>query len=218
MNRDQIFNTTKEYFFMAIAPGLTLADYIVPAQRSRTMNFVRDGLLVIGSSVLLAATSRLEIHLPFTPVPITLQTLFVLLIGAALGSKRGALSMLAYLAAGAVGLPVFAGGAAGFPALLGLTAGYLWAFPIAAFVVGLLCEHHLDRSFWTSALAMLPGSLIIYALGISWLAVLAHLDLYHAFIAGMLPFIPGDLFKLVVAALLLPSAWMIVRAVHAEQI
>ncbi|HEX4207642.1 MAG TPA: biotin transporter BioY [Ktedonobacteraceae bacterium] len=199
---------------MAIAPGSTLVDYLVPARPSRSMNIVRDGLLVIGFAALIAVTSRLEIRLPFTPVPITLQTLFVLLTGAALGSKRGALAMLAYLAAGAAGLPVFSGGAGGFPYLLGVTAGYLWAFPLAAFAVGWLCERGLDRSFWTSALAMVPGTLIIYAIGVSWLALLTHISLYQAFIAGMLPFIPGDLFKLVVAALLLPTAWMIVRSAH----
>lgn len=201
---------------MAIAPGSTLVDYIVPARSSRAMNLLRDGLLVIGFAVVIAATSRLEIHLPFTPVPITLQTLFVLLTGAALGSKRGAMATLAYLAAGAAGLPVFSGGAAGIAPLLGFTAGYLWAFPIAAFVVGWLCERRLDRSFWTSAVAMLPGSLIIYAVGVSWLAVVAHLNLYQAFVAGMLPFIPGDLLKLLVAALLLPVAWMVIRAVKQD--
>lgn len=199
---------------MAIAPGSTLVDYLVPARPSRSMNIVRDGLLVIGFAALIAVTSRLEIRLSFTPVPITLQTLFVLLTGAALGSKRGALAMLAYLAAGAAGLPVFSGGAGGFPYLLGVTAGYLWAFPLAAFAVGWLCERGLDRSFWTSALAMVPGTLIIYAIGVSWLVLLTHISLYQAFIAGMLPFIPGDLFKLVVAVLLLPTAWMIVRSAH----
>lgn len=204
---------------MAISPSSTLVDYVLPARSSRSANLVRDGLLVLGFSALIAVTSRLEIHLPFTPVPITLQTLFVLLTGAALGSKRGALAMLAYLAEGAIGLPVFAGGAGGFMYLLASpSAGYLWAFPVAAFVVGWLCECRLDRSFWTSVFAMLPGSLIIYAIGVAWLAVIAHMTFYQALVAGMLPFIPGDLFKLVVAALLLPSAWAIVRKVKQGQL
>jgi biotin transport system substrate-specific component len=204
---------------MAISPSSTLVDYVVPARSSRSANLVRDGLLVLGFSALIAVTSRLEIHLPFTPVPITLQTLFVLLTGAALGSKRGGLALLAYLAEGASGLPVFAGGAGGFMYLLvSPSAGYLWAFPIAAFVVGWLCEHRLDRRFWTSIFAMLPGILIIYAIGVSWLAVVGHLTFYTALLYGMLPFIPGDLFKLVIAALLLPSAWAIVRKVKQEQI
>ena len=203
---------------MAISPGSTLVDYIVPARASRSVNLLRDVLLVVGFSALIAVSSRLEIHLPFTPVPITLQTLFVLLTGAALGSRRGALAMLLYLAEGAVGLPVFAGGVGGFMyLLLSPTAGYLWSFPIAAFVVGWLCERRLDRQFWTSVFAMLPGSLIIYAIGLGWLVLVVHLSLYGAFLAGMLPFLPGDLFKLVVAALLLPSAWAIVRAVKRDK-
>src|SRR5579885_2915331 len=115
------------------------------------------------------------------------------------GSKRGAVTMLVYLAEGAVGMPVFAGGTGGFIHLLGFTGGYLWSYPIAAFVVGLLCEKGLDRSFLTSAVAMLPGSLIIYAIGVPWLAVTLHLSPSAAILQGMVPFIPGDLFKLLIA-------------------
>ncbi|HEV2663160.1 MAG TPA: biotin transporter BioY, partial [Ktedonobacteraceae bacterium] len=115
------------------------------------------------------------------------------------------------------GLPVFAGGAGGFIKLFGFTAGYLWAFPVAAFVVGLLCERQLERKFLTSALVMLVGSLIIYAIGVSWLAVTLHVDLLKAITLGMLPFIPGDIVKIVFAALLLPIAWSIVRAVKPER-
>ncbi|MBV9229671.1 MAG: biotin transporter BioY [Chloroflexi bacterium] len=197
---------------MAISPGSTLVDYLVPSKASRSLNLLRDALLVVGFSALIALCARLHIDLPFTPVPITLQPLAVVLAGAALGSRRGALAMLLYLAEGASGLPVFARG--GGPLyLVGPTAGYLWSYPIAAFVVGLLCERGLDRNFLTSVLAMLPGSLIIYAVGVPWLAVTTHIDLYHAFLAGMVPFFVGDLIKLLVAAALLPTAWAIVRAV-----
>ncbi len=196
---------------MAISPGATLVDYVVPSRTSRSSNLLKDGLLVLGFSVFLALCAQISINLPFTPVPITLQTLGALLTGAALGSKRGALAMLVYLAEGAAGLPVFAGGTGGIIHLVGFTAGYLWAIPIAAFVTGLLCEHGFDRSYLTSALAMLPGALIFYALGVPWLAITAHMDIAHAFVAGMLPFIPGDLLKLVIASALLPSAWQIVK-------
>ena len=197
---------------MAIASGTTLADYLVPAQsESRGRTLLRDGLLVVGFSIFLALCAQVSFYLPFTPVPITLQTLAVLLTGAALGSRRGGLAMLVYLAEGAIGLPVFAGGTGGFPILLGPTAGYLWAFPIAAFVVGLLCERGLDRRVVTSAFAMLPGTLIIYALGVSWLAIFLHISFLKALTFGLLPFIPGDLLKLVIAAALLPLAWAIVR-------
>ena len=196
---------------MAISPGTTLADYVVPSRPSRSSNLLKDGLLVLGFSVFLAVCAQVSINLPFTPVPITLQTLGALLAGAALGSRRGALAMLLYLAEGAAGLPVFAGGAGGFIHLIGFTAGYLWAIPIAAFVTGLLCERGFDRSYLTSALAMLPGSLIFYILGVPWLAITAHMAIGHALVAGMLPFIPGDLLKLIIASALLPSAWRIVK-------
>ncbi|HZR39274.1 MAG TPA: biotin transporter BioY [Ktedonobacteraceae bacterium] len=210
---------------MAIAPGTTLVDYLVPARSSRSLNLLRDLLLVIGFSVFLALCSQVSFHIPFTPVPITLQTLGVLLTGAALGSRRGALAMLAYLAEGAAGLPVFASGTGGIVHLLGYTGGYLWSYPIAAFVTGFLCERRLDRHFLTSVLAMLPGSLIIYALGVPWLAIVGiptaqgimHPPILTAIALGMLPFIPGDLLKLVIAAVLLPTAWSIVNWVKPEQ-
>lgn len=122
--------------------------------------------------------------------------------------------MLLYLAEGASGLPVFAVGGGLAYLAAGPTAGYLWSYPIAAFVVGFLCERGLDRNFLTSIFAMLPGTLIIYAFGVSWLAFGIHLGLSNAFVKGMLPFIPGDLIKMVFAALLLPAAWSIVRTVR----
>ncbi len=203
---------------MALSPGSTLADYLVPARVSRNNTLLRDSILIIGSSIFLALCAQVSFHIPFTPVPITLQTLAVVLTGAALGSKRGALAMLLYLAEGAAGLPVFAGGTGGFIHLIGFTGGYLWSYPIAAFVTGLLCEKRLDRSFQTSIIAMLPATVIIYALGVPWLAVVMHLTLTQALLAGMFPFIPGDLLKLVIATALLPTAWAIVGKVQADSI
>lgn len=108
-------------------------------------------------------------------------------------------------------MPAFASGLGGFVRLIGPTGGYLWAFPIAAFITGLLCERGFDRSFKTSVLAMLPGSLIIYALGVPWLAFVLHLSLPIAFIKGMLPFILGDIIKLLVASVLLPITWKVTQ-------
>ncbi len=197
---------------MAIDSGTTLADYLVPTHsESRSRALLRDGLLVVGFSIFLALCAQISFHLPFTPVPVTLQTLAVLLTGAALGSKRSGLAMLVYLLEGAAGLPVFENGTGGFIHLIGITGGYLWAFPIAAFVVGLLCERGLDRRIITSALAMLPGTLIIYAIGVTWLAIVLHISFIKALSFGLVPFIPGDLLKLVIAAALLPIAWAIVR-------
>ena len=203
---------------MAVSPG-TIVDYLVPKPASRPVNLLRDGLLVVGFSIFTALCAHVAFPLPFTLVPVTLQTLAVLLTGAALGSKRGGLALLLYLAEGAVGLPVFSpipAGPAGLAALLGVTAGYLWAFPIAAFVTGWLCERRLDRSFLTSALAMLPGTLIIYLIGVTWLAVAFHLGPLAAIQDGMLPFIPGDLLKLVIAAALLPATWTVTRRVKSD--
>jgi biotin transport system substrate-specific component len=196
---------------MVIAPGTTLADYLVPARESRSLNLLRNTALIVGFSLLVALCAQISIPLSFSPVPITLQTLAVLLAGAALGSKRGALAMLAYLAEGSAHLPFFAGGASGFPLV---TGGYLIGFVIAAFVVGWLCERGLDRSLLTSAIAMLPGSVIIYLVGATWLGIALHLDVATAFAYGIKPFLIGDLLKLIVAALLLPAAWALVRRVN----
>jgi biotin transport system substrate-specific component len=211
---------TKEQLFMAISPGSTLADYLVPSSKSRSMNVLRDILLIIGFSIFTALCAHVSFLLPFTPVPVTLQTLAVLLTGAALGSRRGGLSLLVYLAEGAAGLPVFSPlppSPSGLAALFGFTGGYLWSFPVAAFVTGLISERRLDRRFLTSALAMLPGTLIIYAIGVPWLAAVLHLNLLTAIKIGMVPFIPGDLLKLAIAAALLPTTWAIVRRVKPEQ-
>jgi biotin transport system substrate-specific component len=125
--------------------------------------------------------------------------------------------MLLYLAEGAVGLPVFANGAGGLLYLmLAPSAGYLWSYPFAAFAVGYLCERRLDRSIVTSIFAMLPGTFIIYAIGVSWLALETHLNLWQAFGEGMLPFLPGDLVKIIIATILMPVAWQIVRSLQPE--
>jgi biotin transport system substrate-specific component len=131
----------------------------------------RDLALILAGSLLVALAARISIPLPFTPVPITGQTLAVLLVGAALGSRLGFLSLLAYLAEGAMGLPVFAGGTGGLAKILGPTGGFLLAFPLAAGLVGLLVERFgLDRSFLGTLLAMLAGNALLYLVGLPWLA------------------------------------------------
>jgi biotin transport system substrate-specific component len=171
---------------------------------------VRDVFLIVVGSLLIAALAQIEIPLPFTPVPITGQTFGVLLIGAALGSRRGVASLLLYLAEGALGLPFFAGGASGLGILTGATAGYLFGFVIAAFVVGLLAERGLEQNVRTSLIPFLVGTVIIYVCGVAWLAVVLG-GLGKAIAAGLLPFIIGDAIKLVAASLVLPAAWKLVR-------
>lgn len=197
---------------------MVLADIVFPGalRRSRVQQLAADVLLVLGGSLFTALMARIAIPLPFTPVPITGQTLAVLLTGAALGSRRGALSMAAYVLEGSLGLPVFAGGAAGLKWLKGPTGGYLVGFIAAAFVTGWLAERGWDRRPLLTALAMLIGNAVIYLFGLPWLAMFlgGFAGPKGALALGLLPFIPGDLLKLALAAFLLPSAWWLVRNIQ----
>jgi len=168
-------------------------------------------VLVVGGSLLTALAAQVSIPLPFTPVPITGQTFAVLLMGAALGSRRGAASMALYGAQGLAGLPVFVGGKAGLAVLLGPTGGYLNGFIAAAFVTGWLAERGWDRRQLTTALAMVLGNLAIYLLGVCWLAVFGGIS--KAPLLGMVPFLPGDLLKMLLATAALPGArWIVQRS------
>ncbi len=196
---------------MTASSRLTLADHICPLSQFNTVSLLRDTLFVVSFSIFVALCAQISFRLPNTPVPVTLQTLGVLLTGATLGSRRGGLALLTYLAEGAAGLPVFAEGSSGIARLIGPTAGYLWSFPIAASITGWLCEKGLDRTFTTSALAMLPGSVSIYLLGVPWLALVLKLSLPVALTTGMLPFLLGDVIKLCVASALLPATWKLTK-------
>src|SRR5919206_3158323 len=152
------------------------------------LDWTRSALLVVGFSLLTAAAAQVVVPLPFTPVPLTGQTFAVLLTGALLGPRLGALAMLAYLAEGAAGLPFFRGGAGGPAHFSGATAGYLLAFPAAAYVTGYLAERGWDRRFVTAAAAMALGSLVILACGWAWLALMTG-DAAQAFGLGVAPFL-----------------------------
>jgi biotin transport system substrate-specific component len=178
----------------------TLADRILPQKA-----LWRHVMLIVGFSLVNVVAAQIAIPLPFTPVPLTAQTVVVLLTGLLLGSRLGSLAMLAYLAQGAAGLPVFAGGHAGLAWLLGPTGGYLVSFVAVAYVVGLLAERGWDRKYWKTALAMLAGTVMIWAGGALWLANFVGLS--NAFAMGVVPFVSGDLIKLVLAAALLPTGW-----------
>jgi biotin transport system substrate-specific component len=170
---------------------------------------LRDGLLIVAGSLLVAALAQISIPLPFTPVPITGQTFAVLLVGAVLGARRGAASLLLYLVEGSLGLPVFAGGVGGLVHFLGPTGGYLLGFVAAAYLVGRLAEVGMDHRFRTAVLIFLAGEAAIYLCGVAWLGF--YLGLPKALAAGLLPFLIGDAVKLVTAALALPTAWKLVR-------
>ncbi|HEY0006084.1 MAG TPA: biotin transporter BioY [Pyrinomonadaceae bacterium] len=171
-------------------------------------DWARSLLLVIAFSLLTALAAQVVIPLPY--VPITGQTFAVLLAGALLGSRLGALAMLAYLLEGASGLPFFYAGHGGLQhLLLSPTAGYLWSYPAAAFVVGLLAERGWDRRFLTAAAAMCIGSALILFSGWTWLA--RFMPAAEAARLGVAPFLAGDLIKIVLAAAVLPSGWALLR-------
>ncbi len=188
----------------------TLAPTVSLRYFPHAVTWLRDLILIILGSLFVAALAQVEIPLPFTPVPITGQTFGVLLVGAALGSKRGAASLTLYLAEGALGLPFFAGGAHGLSVLTGATAGYLLGFIGAAYVIGRLAEKGMERSVRTSFIPFLAGTVIIYACGVAWLAVMLG-SLSQAVTFGLIPFLIGDIIKLFAAALVLPAAWKLVQ-------
>lgn len=160
---------------------------------------------------LIAVSAQLAVKLPFTPVPITGQTFSVLLVGASLGSLRGGASALLYVLWGIAGLPVYAHGAEGIAVISGASGGYLVSYPIAGALTGLLAERGWDRKFSSSVGAMLTGNVVIYLIGLPWLAVVLRVGLEKTFELGLYPFVPGDTLKLYLAAAALPAAWRIVR-------
>jgi len=176
---------------------------------SRTAAWLRDVYLITLFTLFVATLAQVKIPLPFTPVPLTGQTFAVLLVGAALGSKRGAISLVLYTLMGALGLPFFAGGASGLAYMSGPTLGYLVGFIVAAYVIGLLAELGLERSVRTSLIPFLAGTLIIYLFGAGWMAILFGVE--QALALGVLPFLVGDAIKLTLAALALPAAWRLVK-------
>jgi len=166
---------------------------------------VLDVLWVVGFSLLTALLAQVRIPLPFTPVPLTGQTFAVLLAGAALGSRRGFLSQALYLAAGAVGLPVFAGGGATVAYLLGPTGGYLWSFPLAAALLGWLVERGAGRRVWTLALGLVLSDALILTVGALWLHGIFGVASRQAWLQGLYPFVAGDVLKVAFVGLTLPA-------------
>ncbi len=194
-------------------PPTVLIDIIPSSLVSNTK--VRDAVAVLSFALLTAAAAQVSIPLGFTPVPLTGQTLAVLLSGGVLGANRGAASQLLYVLMGAVGLPFYADGASGITAdgALIATFGYLVGFIVAAWVVGRMAERQQDRSIMSAVPAFLTGTVIIYAIGASVLAwrlnvpFAADLDEASALKFGIAPFVIGDVLKAAVAGLLLPGAW-----------
>jgi biotin transport system substrate-specific component len=175
---------------------------------------------VLFLTALTAAAAQVSVHVPFTPVPMTLQPIVVLVGAAALGPRLGALSQALYLLLGAAGAPVFAASLflpQGAGRLMGPTGGYLLAYPFAAYVTGWLAARGFDRRYLTSMLAMLAGLATIFAGGVLWLAYFAPgtagqpVGLRAALAAGLYPFVVADLVKVALASAVLPSAWKMLR-------
>lgn len=190
----------------ATHPSSVIAGVVFPRRTAVTI------ALMLGFALLTAAAAQIAIPLPFTPVPITGQTFAVLLGGAALGSWAGAGSQLIYVGMGALGLPFFAEGTGGWGVVTGATGGYLVGFIVAAWIVGFLAERKQDRRVWSAIPAFLTGNAVIYLFGVTWLliAVDAITTWEGALVAGFLPFIAGDVLKIVLAGSLLPVSWKLV--------
>ena len=203
-----------------LADAPTLAGAVWPAQANATLRTVA---LVIAGVALMTLAAKVKV--PFPPVPVTLQTLAVPLIAAAFGARLGTATMLAYLAAGVAGLPVFTNTpplAAGPFYFLGATGGYLLAYPLAAWIVGSLTEAGAGRSVVALFAAMMLGGALVFACGFLWLAFVAQLasggvglGAKAAWLAGIQPFLLPDLVKIALAATLIRAGWVVVEKIRA---
>lgn len=186
------------------APHHTLVGRLWP---EKTATAIRWGVLILVGSLFLAVCAQITVWT--VPVPVTMQTFGVLVIGAVYGWRLGAATVAAYLVEGALGLPFFAGLTGGLPILFGPTGGYLFGFVAAAAAVGWLAERGWDRNILTMALAMLIGNVVLYVPGLLWLSTFFGWE--KAIEYGLVPFVLIDAVKLAAAALLLPAAWQFMR-------
>ena len=183
----------------------TIIDNVI--SRSR----VSDVALVLAGVVITALAAQVQI--PAVPVPFTLQTLAVLVIGATYGASRGAITMGAYALVGVLGFPVFAGGASGFSVILGATGGFLLGFIFAAALIGRLAELSWSSNALKMFVSYVLGSVIIYAIGVPVLAMSAFASDVVAAATYMMPYLIWDAVKALIAAALLPSAWLLVKKI-----
>ena len=167
-------------------------------------------MLIAAGALLIYLTARISIPLPGNPVPITGQTFGVLVVGGALGLRRGFAASALYVLLGVVGLPFFAEGKGGLGVIWGATGGYLVGFALASALVGRLAELGWDRRLVGSIGACALGSLAVYVVGVPWLAVVTGMDLPSAIGTGVVPFLAGDILKLLLAAAVFPVAWWVV--------
>ena len=188
-----------------------LLDQFLPLNGASAAGWVRNAAVVVVASLLLTLSAKIAI--PFYPVPLTLQTLVVMALGMVLGPRLGAAAVLAYLAQGALGLPVFAGTpekGIGLAYMMGPTGGYLLGYVGAAFITGKLAQMRWDRSFALTVAAMILGNLVIYAFGLVWLGTVIGWD-KPVLEYGLYPFVLGDLAKVLIVAALLPTLWKLFK-------
>jgi biotin transport system substrate-specific component len=199
--------------------GITIGDFLVPIRVGERLSArIRHIALICVGAAFIALTANVTFWLPDNPVPITGQTLSVLVVGGALGLRRGALSVGLYIALGLF-LPVYAGQQHGLSTIIGLNSagvvigargGYLVSFLFAGALVGWLAEMGWDRHIRGAVAAMILGEIVIYAIGVPWLALAAHFSPQVAIEKGFLPFVIGDAIKLAIAAGGFPFAWWLV--------
>jgi biotin transport system substrate-specific component len=185
------------------APDTLLGAALAPLDWTRAVS------LAVAFSLLTALAAQIVI--PIGPVPITGSTFAVLLTGALLGSRLGAMAMIVYLFEGAGGLPFFYGGHGGFAHILGPTGGYLVAFPAAAFITGAFAENGWDKRFLSAVAAMAVGSIVILLAGWTWFALLMNANMAAAFKVSVAPHLIGDVIKIVLAAAALPAGWALLK-------
>ena len=193
----------------SVAVRSTLASAVWPVMENRSallrraVALLRLAVLVLAGTAILAASAQVKV--PMWPVPVTMQTFVVLMIGMAYGWRLGGATLLTYMGEGALGLSVFASGG-GLAYFAGPTSGFLIGFFFAAVFVGWLAERGWDQSLLRTAIAMTGGTALIYLFGVSWLAVFFG-DVDKALVLGLYPFIVGDMVKIALATLLLPFCW-----------
>jgi biotin transport system substrate-specific component len=188
---------------MAVAQPAVLAD-VWTDRAEGAQSLARQAILVLGGAAFVGLAAQVAIPLPFTPVPLTLQTFAVLLAGAALGSLRGVMAMSLYAVAGIAGVPWFAEGSSGFAMA---SFGYILGFIAAAGIVGRVAEHGATLTVWRTAGLMVLGNLVIYAVGVTWLKYAIDATWTTALQLGVAPFLIGDVVKIALAAGLLPLTW-----------
>jgi biotin transport system substrate-specific component len=181
----------------------TVADILRPSEKSQALLY--NIVLIFCGSIFIALSAQISIG---GPVPFTMQTFAVLLIGALFGARLGSLSVGLYLLEGLAGWPVFSLGRGGIPVFSGPTGGYLIGFLAAAYVTGFLAQHGWDRRTGTTILAMAAGNIIIHLFGFIWFSFLT--GIHNALVFGFYPFIPGDIVKIALAAAILPSGWKLI--------